>query len=140
MRQTLRPVMFAGGQRQRPAVPQLQQRRWADKLMSKMLCIAAVYNIRVDASLDRGERLGPEIRLTNDAQFIESLIGKSAYLSFGGLEASAITNSPLVAYSLTEHPEKPSSAGANDSVLKFLSELKRFQMTLWLVRDNAVSL
>ena len=108
--------------------------------MSKYLCIAAVHHIRVDAPLDRGERLGADIRLTNDTKVIEQLLGRRTLPIFGVLETNAIKQSPLVAYSLVDSPHEPSPAAANHAVLGFLGELKKFQTALWLVRDNAVSL
>ena len=115
--------------------------RWAAIDMTmKQLCVAALLHIRVSGALGRGERLGRDIFLTNDSETIKKLITPTMLLAFGGLEMQALAEAGMVAYRLAELPARPSSEGAERAVLEFLLDLKKFQMALWLVRDNAASI
>jgi len=115
--------------------------RWAKiHMMTRQLCIAALLHIRVSDSLGRGERLGEDIFLTNDAETIKKLITPTMLRAFGGLEMVALAEAGIAAYRLAELPGPPSREGAERAVLEFLLDLRKFQVALWLVCDNAASI
>ena len=105
----------------------------------KQLCIAALHHIEVDAPLERGERLASDIRLTNDRQLVAGLVTKRAEPIFGHLEIETIRMSRWWPDRIVETEESPCSACRRARRARFLHELKKFQTSLWLIRDNAAS-
>lgn len=105
----------------------------------KILFIAYLENLQISAPLDRGEKVGDQIRITNDVNYIMSLLTERFRLLVGKLEESYFEKSKAVVYSLEDVEPFQDDPQAIDLLDKRLGQVRIFLQMLWLVKDNSVN-
>jgi hypothetical protein len=100
---------------------------------------ATMYGLVVRENMGRGDRIAEDLFLTNDPETKKAIVPEDVALGIGGLEASAFVKAPTIAYGRFPVSGEPDNEWLEKQNLRFMFQLKMFQTTFWLFRDNAVS-
>lgn len=105
----------------------------------KVLFIAGIERLQVSSDLERGEKIGESLRITNDESVIRELLTPDFHSVAGSLEASALPKSGAVLYSVDEcSPFVDEQAGIS-FLNERLGEAQVFLQMLWFVKDNSAT-
>lgn len=103
------------------------------------LFIIPIYNIQIDQPLGDSYQINNGLYLSNDKDFIESLITERFKRIIGGLEYSGLTEySDCVAYSISQ--EEVTSSNIDDFLTQKIMFTKAFLKELWMIKDHAANL
>ncbi|MHB9072321.1 MAG: hypothetical protein ACYC6G_02225 [Desulfobaccales bacterium] len=103
----------------------------------KVLFITAVQDLIISENLGKGDKISPELLITNDSSLVKELITSEFSTLAGTIETHFILKSDLIIYGKYDVNDK--DFVAQDYLLRKIITSKFFLNLVWLLRDNSVN-
>ena len=103
----------------------------------KVLFITAIQDLIISENLGRGDRISPELFITNDLSFIKSLLTDEFRLMAGKLETDFILTSNVIIYGRNDVNDN--NFVGQDYLKRQMVRLQFFLNFIWLLKDNSAN-
>jgi hypothetical protein len=102
------------------------------------LYITAIYNLKISGDLGKGINIRGGIYLTNNKNFVSSLLTDSLLQAIGNLEFQALLDAEAVFYKMSD--DSISTQNEDDLLCDFLANCGIIINEFWLIKDHAIDL
>jgi hypothetical protein len=103
----------------------------------KLLFITALQDLIISENLGRGDKISPDLLITNDSSIIKDLITREFSVLAGTIETKFILNSDVIIYGKIDVDDK--GFVGLDYLYRQMVASKFFLNFIWLIKDNSVN-